>query len=451
MNVRAFISGGFILACVSLWIVDSEGRRTVSKDVTLQDGDHFQGLLEADDVLIPQGATVWVDNDLLIHASGNVSIEGTLRAIDRGDDESKAAPGIAIVAQSTIDITGSVLGGRGKSYPQTIECTGIEGGRGSDLLMRAPVINVNGIVRAGSGGHGGAGAKAGDGGSAQLFGLTLSRDASAQNGVYGGAGGDGLNWNALTGVAAAGGDGGEVFLGSFNLESPLTQRFTKLIRPKLGPRLAGMLPIQITLPLDSTDMFDLPPGTSGWPGNSDDQSGYMPPPAPGGSSGTFGYGNGGPGGNGATGSDAKGGKGGNGGPGANCCPNCASPGGQGGRGGLATAGHGQNAGNGGDAYYDPLFGYTGHGGNGGSGGRSGNATGGTGGDGGPGGVGNGKGGPAGRGGLGIAIGLGGSNGTGGLGNPIGMDGQSGWGGRGLYGNPGKTGEPGPPCPTDDDD
>jgi hypothetical protein len=153
----------------------------------------LSGHLHVDVFRIPAGETVWVDGDLTISATRAIVIEGRLIARDAAELVRQDAPSIELVSALVIDVPGELLGGRG--------CDGriSSGGRGSDLVLRAPLVRVHGRVHSGAGGTGGPALPGGDGGHALVHGYLEGSSEPGHVALRSGGGGRG---------GAPGGDGG---------------------------------------------------------------------------------------------------------------------------------------------------------------------------------------------------------------------------------------------------
>jgi len=168
------------------------------------DGSSLGGRLEVERLTIPAKATVWVDADLELVSRGDVVIEGTLvaRPGSRASGNS-----ISIRSAGAIVVTGRIAAGDGSEG----RLAGVEGGRGGDLRLEAPLILASADLAAGRGGDGGPGARGGDGGKVLVAGRLIAQpgpdgELPALRAGDGGAGGDGL-------AGPSGGDGGDGGLG----------------------------------------------------------------------------------------------------------------------------------------------------------------------------------------------------------------------------------------------
>jgi len=404
-------------------------------ELLLADGQHLQGRIDAKRIVIPASATVIADGDLLLNSEHDIVIEGRLVAADRNDEEGIDAPRIELFARTTIELWGSIEGGRGLDQRDVAPARshGIAGGDGSDIVLSAPVVWVDGLVRAGDGGHGGAGAAGGNGGMLTIVGAFLTHTADDDYEAIGGAGAPGgVNLNPRA-AGGKGGDGGAVVLlehaGGENELLMLLGEPAALAKPSRAFRDGALSDEDAVPPAACQD------GANGIVGG--DAIGGAGANGAAGAAGNAAFPNGGAGSNGGNGGAAVGGQGGAGKAGDNCClvPAAGGNGGTGGVGGTGTGGPGGSGGPGGAAFG------AGVGGNGGAGGNGGTGFGGMGGNGGAGGPGipPGLGGAAGPAGPGVG-GIGGQGGVGGAGAPAGANGQ---GGAGGAAKPGKAGVAGP--------
>jgi len=415
-------------------------------DLVLSDGQRLQGRVDAKRIVIPASATVVVDDDLLLNSELDIVIEGRLVARDRSAVEGlSAGPRIELFSRTTIEVWGAIEGGRGVDYSDTapMESLGRIGGDGSDVVLSAPAVYVDGQVRSGAGGRGGTQAHGGNGGTLTIVGAFLTHSDDADYEAFGGDGAMGGDALLPTQRPGDSGDGGAVLV----LDHPDTENYFEL----LDDQHAETDPVARSFGYRAFMLDDaIPPakcedGAAGPVGA--DSLGGQGAPGVNGTPGSAQSQNGGPGSDGGKGGPATGGKGKNGFGGQDCChvPAAGGNGGPGGGGGDGTGGKGGVGGKGGNAYANQT------GGNGGNGGNGGDGTGGDGGDGGKGGPGVGPGG----GGLGgppggSTAGAGGKGGKGGSGNPNGTAGNTGGTGASLAGNPGITGLIGDGCPKDDD-
>jgi hypothetical protein len=154
----------------------------------------LSGRLHTDVFRVPAGETVWVDGDLTISATTAIVIEGRLIARDAAELGRQDAPAIELLCGLVIDVPGEVLGGRGADGRIS------QGGRGSDLVLTAPLVRVHGRVHSGAGGTGGRLLPGGDGGHALVHGYLEGSGEAGHVALRSGAGG--------AGGAPGGGDGG---------------------------------------------------------------------------------------------------------------------------------------------------------------------------------------------------------------------------------------------------
>jgi len=395
--------------------------------------------LEGTNILVPEGVEISIDHSLQIHASGRLLVEGNLRIADipvLPVADTQDGWNLELIADERMTIKGSITGGRGSHYedldPQVTQH--LQGGRGSTILMTSPDLLVTGLVTAGDGGEGGAGARAGDGGAIISIGALLSDHDLSPSEIeslptritdIGGRGGLGGRGDVELGLAPGdSGNSGEVVW--HYVHAPIVD-LAVAATPGQGEWLAscGDGGPGITPGITRTRN-----GTNGRPGDN----------------GTASSPNGQPGSAGGDAADATGNAGGNGGNGSACCPDAGGMGGPGSIGGGASAGNGGNGGKGGDAYKSGTQ-YQGSGGRGGDSGSGGSTTGGTGGKGGDGGNGT----PPGLGGLPGSSPTGspgntGVVGAGGSGSPDGLPGTAGVDGVDSAGGVGNTGNNGDICP-----
>jgi hypothetical protein len=153
----------------------------------------LSGRLHTDVFRVPAGETVWVDGDLTISATTAIVLEGRLIARDAAELGRQDAPSIELVCPLVIDVPGELLGGRGADSRIS------QGGSGSNLVLRAPMVRILGRVEAGDGGIGGRSLAGGKGGDALVHGYMLGSPEPGHVALRSGAGGKG---------GAPGGDGG---------------------------------------------------------------------------------------------------------------------------------------------------------------------------------------------------------------------------------------------------
>ena len=300
-----------------------------------------------------------VESDLVIEAVDEILIEGDLlvRISSDPSSETRDSPTITLRAGRLIRISGRIILSDGQSGGSL----GANGGRGSSLVIEAPVIIVDGgFLSAGSGGRGedggedeanSRGGTGGDGGSITARGVLLTDSGQpvvlrAGNGGPGGSGGH-LGRRIDGGDGGDGGHGGDV-----------------LVTDPFAPdRAMPGIDWALGNTVDSGTAFRTSngiPGASAIAGNG----------GRGGGGAVVMGALGGSGGNGGDGGDATAGAGGDGADGVDACdikqndPVVAVHAGDGGDAGYALAGKGGPGGDGG--YGTPA----GRGGNGGSGGNA---------------------------------------------------------------------------------
>lgn len=388
-----------------------------------------------------------VVDDTEIVASGPLTIHGRIDVSPQQDPTKDRAPRLVLRSLTAIFIDGVVEGGAGLS--RTESDLALDGGRGSDLFLDAPVVLVgNTIVRAGHGGRGGPSGRGGAGGDIEIRGdyyrsPTAISSLSQVVGGDGGAGGAGANDSSKPWLinGGAGGNGGSI-----------------IIEKRSAKSVGRQSPSDVSGGTIETGSGSNNTGTNGPPGSNGSNPGDPGGAGNGGGTGQGGQGRPGStgsagtstaapgtGGPGAPGGNGTGGSGGTGGKGADNCPTgVGGTGGQGGQGGAGIGGQGGTGGTGGPAFEDPPN--TGQGGTGGQGGPGGVGTGGLAGRGGNGGAGQtpGQGGAPGGQGIGTA-GSGGEGGPGGSGNPQGSSGPAGNMGTFANGGTNSRGDNGGPC------
>jgi len=138
-----------------------------NEDLVLLVDQAVAGTLIGRNILVAEGVTVVVEDDLEVLASGTVRVDGTLLVRDVQGILRRSAQRIRIQAAERITINGAILGGRGRDLRDlpTESTLGVEGGDGTSIALTAPDIAVFGLVRSGAGGHGGGAARGGNGGS----------------------------------------------------------------------------------------------------------------------------------------------------------------------------------------------------------------------------------------------------------------------------------------------
>lgn len=148
---------------------------------------HVSGLIRAEDWRVGPDELVWVDDDLRIEASGEIAIEGQLLAVDREADALRSdGVHIELVAGKQISISGQIRGGRGADR---LGADG-QGGNGSDIVLRAPLVRNTGLVSGGDGGRSGSlQAKGSRGGNVELRGTAAGTPGGTlPTGYFGGVG-----------------------------------------------------------------------------------------------------------------------------------------------------------------------------------------------------------------------------------------------------------------------
>lgn len=188
-------------------------------DVVVTEGQVLSGELLCQSFLVPDSVTAWVEEDFDLHVRGDLTIQGTLRAVDRNTaSRHAAAPAIRLRAQRFyLAPEGALLGGRGFHHGADSEPLGAPGGAGSSLFVDAHTFHILGDVRGGDGGQGARGGRGGDGGSVQVSGEPASHPKAPANanpgqvrGGDGGKGGAGYASGSTVLDAGDGGSGGSV-------------------------------------------------------------------------------------------------------------------------------------------------------------------------------------------------------------------------------------------------
>ena len=411
----SLLAGATVIASISLCTSEPLAGSSLA---VIQGGSILGGHLTVESLHIKEYETVWVEEDLQITSFGPIRIDGRMIALDAVDLDRVDAPSIRLTSPLLIDVPGEILGGSGADDAQP------NGGNGSAITLTAPLVLIDGLVKAGTGGRGGWASKGGQGGDALVFGYFQTRGSGPNHyTLVSGRGGNGGY------PGGAGGDSGAAV-------ATLTEE------TKTG-YLDLEVQIQVILQSYSTGYGTSPAqgcgagAAGGNGGNSESPDGSEGAEGEAGSAGSPAGVMGGTGGNS---SPAVGGSGSKGVVGADCCPDSGGTGGKGGKGGDAKTGAGGKGGKGGAGYTtgDP-------GGRGGTGGNSASATGGSSGDGGPGGKKAGSGGSAGEPGD-VVVGPRGAGGMGGSGSPPGSTGGAGSKGTSTQSSIGSPGAPGGPCP-----
>jgi len=384
---------------------------TIPAPTLWRDGEVMSGIHQVSSLVVPEGSTVWVEDDLQLFATGAVRIAGRLLAFDADALGRVHAPRIHITSNLAIDVPGEIHGGRGAN-----PFVG-PGGDGSSISLAAPLIYVDGGVQSGAGGRGGAGGDGGQSGHLTTLGYCLVREWRADHfSLMSGPGGE-------AGSDGRGGSSGDVY---------------NSVPEAVRDSILQMLP-QAQQALDSLTAQEPPPspgcanGVKGGDG-ANASSGDVPKSANGRAGDNDNPPTGGRLGNKS--GDCTGTDGLPGNPGLDCCPN---PGGPGGKAGGAVSGKGGDGGDGGPGSGVP-------GGTGGDGGASGFAKGGRAGNGGAGGKAGGGGGPAGNATATVMVGAAGVGGAGGSGTPNGSGGSPGAPGTHTGVSGGTAGNPGAACP-----
>jgi hypothetical protein len=415
--------------------------------VLVEDGQVFSGPITCDDFHVPSSVTAWVEGDFVLQAAGEVVIRGTVRTVDRAlGSEHSDGPRITILAGKQLYIApgGALLGGRGKSYPDSPDqWLGLPGGEGSSIFIDATLHTILGEVRAGAGGDGARGGRGGRGGNVWILGSPGSHPEPPPDAgpgmVRSGAGGSGGQGFLSALVDAPAGDGGEAGSVSFKARERVAEA-TPGSNPESESEGGAWSCCRQSpsCPDDhpGTDVHVQAVGGDGGDGGD-------------GSDGTEASPSGRRGGNGGAGGSVTASSGTAGGSGADCCnpPATGGSGGNGGKGGDAKGGRGGQGGKGGNAF-SPAGGqsYNGPGGDGGNGGAAGNATSGAGGSGGKGGSGCNPGTPGAGGAAGVPTTQDpGAPGQPGNGDPGGAPGSPGNQGSKTYGTAGAPGGQGANC------
>ncbi len=397
----------------------TELQPAISSRESFESGTVIGGRLDLESLWIAPGSVVWVESDLDLRVSEVVRIEGLLVAFDAAPLGFLDAPNIRITSPLAIDVIGEIRGGRG------LDAASGRGGNGSAIQLSAPLVLIDGEVRAGDGGRGGAGASGGDGGDANVEGYFNVRVSDERRfTLRGGRGGDG---------GFPGGDGG---WGGAAI-AHVTESFA-IAYLENSKSISEALADFSALGASSTALSCPAGGNGGDGGNSqsgDGGNGVQ------GADGTQSSPIGKKGGDGRASRDATGGDATSGKNGSDCCPDTGGSGGSGGKGGSAQSGKGGSGGKGGRGYNTAQD----QGGDGGNAGDSGSAKGGKSGDGGNGGRHLGAAGAAGSAGS-VTVGSPGTPGLGGEGSPGGAAGAPGSPGTQTQSSIGATGSQGGPCP-----
>ena len=409
-------------------------------------------------ILVPAGQTLVLKETTELRSKGPIRIDGAVLGQVRPSDAAcKDGVGITLVSDTIIVVTGRVVGGEGArstdAVPSVENCQMV-GGNGGNVVLRAPVVVVNGLVIGGRGGDSGPNANAGNGGAVDVAGWLVTtrtdlapivgeadyaaRCLDAGYGIFGGDAGGHTHPQSLTLSvgAGAGGNGGGVRCTPdrvFRSEAV----YSRLVEYGLASEI-GSSDANASSPFAASICPNGTPGTG-----PTDVFGGAGTPGVNGANGTQSSPSGQAGGTGGTGGGIGASPGTNGGPGTDCCPGTGGNGGAGGPGGKATGGKGGAGGRGGNAYWENNT-WAAPGGDGGNGGDGGGAGGGQGGHGGNGGKSEGAGGAKGNGGAGIG-GAPGNGGRGGDGIFAPVNGTAGSAGTGTNGSDGVDGSPGAGC------
>jgi len=303
---------------------------------------------------------------LVVESATKIVVRGHLRAADgRHGSASSAGIGILDLGLRQPDHPAEAIDHELRARleelawsPRDMQAA-FRGGDGGTIVLRAPVVFIDGagLVEAGNGGSGGPCARGGDGGSVIIDAPCLTDVVDPQpeaRGGRGGRGGTGLHFVSRR-MQGSGGLGGDAIAHQTVPPDVIAASPGSTGNPgsdMMGGDGAdgrdGNDGVDCTNP-DATDGVD---GTAGGSATATD----------GGQGGAGRSGcpkeNGQDGGKGGAGGNAQGGQGGNGGAGGNAFPNCQAPGtggngGDGGDGGDATAGKGGKGGNGGNGCPDP--------------------------------------------------------------------------------------------------
>jgi len=187
----------FVTALTCVLVATCATPRRDAGVLMLADGAALRGSIAVERMWIPAGATVHVEGDLDIQASGIVRIDGVLAVRDAANLGVEDAPDVRIASSLVIDVGGAIRGGRGRDG----DASAPHGGDGSTLDLAAPLVRIAGEVRGGDAGDGGPAGAGGNGGSVLVDGTMQRRfDAHSYWQVAGGRGGNG---------GSPGGDGGE--------------------------------------------------------------------------------------------------------------------------------------------------------------------------------------------------------------------------------------------------
>lgn len=443
-------------------------------DLVLDADTRLSGVHHLSSLRVPEGVTLTAHDELEVHCSGPIVIEGTVEGRREASSLRRDGVSLSLSSETAVVVRGAVRAGHGLDGPVEGDVQ-LRGGDGGTVFVEAPRVHLAGDVHAGDGGDGGFGQDGGNGGDALVrspFYFWDGTETGTTRGGFGGDGGDGRD-GLLSGSGEHGGDGGDA--GDTFAETLRTswRSAPTLLAAALDSRgeaayLASALAVPAvrdgcngtpgtlgTNALDATAIETATPLPAG-PCTDGAESPILFPisfflPPDGGNGGDGGAatcpgGIGGVGGTGGDGGDTFAPDGQRGQDGGDCCgphPEKGGDGGDGAPGSPARGGKGGKGGDGGPGWTTSMP--YGHGGNAGAGGNGGAAVGGDGGDGGNGGDGDpgGAAGDAGAGGLSIggAAGKAGDPARGGAVVDDGIPGPS------LPTDPGTAGMPGGRCRT----
>jgi len=449
-NDTCFVQASSLI-CREVHLSMSAELLTEADDLVLVDGGRLSGTLTGANITVPFGATVIVEGDMVIGATGVVQVDGVIVIRDSQTTSSPHAPNLRIHSAARITVNGVIRGGRGADFGQvaTTASLGMPGGNGSSITLEAPDIHVRGVIEAGDGGQGGGAAKGGDGGWIHQIGRHVTDKHSIlalESGTElpavrwrAGDGGRGGDSPFPTYPGGDGGAGGGLTFANHTNEPEWEFRETTL---------AGSSGWRTVQP--KGNLVDCQNGADG-DQNPGDAVGGVAGDGGHGADGTASSPNGSNGGSGGSAPSITGPVGQDGQKGEDCCNEPQpGPGGKGGKGGAAPKAVGKkggNGGNGGNAYrLDVGSPWLGNGGKAGDAGNGASAT-------------TGKGGKGGNGGKGVPGGAGGNPGPAGTPTPgaAGTPGTPGQGltgggqgaaassGNSVTGGPGNWGDPGPKC------
>lgn len=352
-------------------------------------------VLVVSDFVVPADSELVFASSVEIRASGVVRIEGVLRTVtDPAWPTGSDAPSIVLKSPVGIVVTGKIIGSRGRDGrmelrgPEDLDSRDRNGGRGSDIILDAPMCLIDGIVEAGDGGTGGPSAIGGRGGDFYATGNAVaSPDAPTSASSYGGDGAGCAKRVDFQFRPGRPGRGGHAIVLGTVWDEGAWSALAAQLAPSSHREVADdrRLPTTNSLYVDCAgEPGQVGSGSSVVGGNG----GQGDTGEPGSSTQTQGR----PGKRGEQGGDGVGGPAPSGAPGRSCCPSDGQKGGKGGNAGKGTGGKGGKGGQGGDGYESSPGVYVGAKGVGGIGGRGGNGMSGKPGDGGKGGKKFGKGG-----------------------------------------------------------